>query len=254
MKSALAAILSILILYNFAVAQSEPSKETPEILELTIETAALGAHKLIDTIDIQINSFGYLFAGTDLKIGLDAYAIDILEILRGEILDSCAWELFDVKASIDQGKENYPRSIWTILALSDFMPDTVRPGCYGFGRPASIARLVVALDSTRARVLNDSLFPIYFFWEDCTDNTVTNVSGDTLMMSIIVNGVYSATGASSVSPGLTPPGNTPARAIEFPSRFGAPEHCISPRVKNKPVRKLLFKSGGVRLQSVVDNN
>lgn len=244
-------IIAAAILLSGNVTSQTDSPNPPELITLSIATVTLDLQKLIDTIDINIAASAYPLAGADLKIGFNSYAIDILEILPGEILDSCGWEFFEVKASIDQGKEYYPRSFWTILAMSDFMPDSVRADCYGLGRPASIARLVISIDSSK--ISSDTLFPIYFFWEDCTDNTLTNVSGDSLFMSLIVDGVSSITAINDDSALAIPPGTTPAGALTLPSRFGAPDFCINPRAQNKPVRKLVFQSGGIHFQTVVEN-
>ncbi len=228
----------LLLLPNFVSAQSDSLSKFSANLNISIETANLGAHKIIDTLDVLISTARYTIAGMDMKIGFDSYAMDILEVLRGELPDSCQWEFFDTKASIDQGKEGYPRSIWQVVMLSGFIPDSVRPICYSFKRPVSIARLVVQLNIERARIMSDTLLPIYFFWEDCSDNTVTNVSGDSLMMSIVVDGV-------SYSDSL-------GQNVSFPTRFGTPTSCIKPKAKNKPMRRLVFHSGGMRIGTLVD--
>ena len=215
-------------------AQSNSLSKSGSTITISIDTVTLGVQKYLDTVDIMLSASGCPIAGADLKIGFDSYALNILEILRGELLDSCQWDFFDSKASIDQGKENHPRSTWKVLALSEFVPDSVRPLCYDFDRPVSIARLVVQLDSTRIRILLDSFVPIYFYWEDCTDNTVTNVRGDSLLISAAVDGV-SCTDSAAI-------------ASKFPTRLGAPPVCISPRAVNKPVRKVVFQSGGIRIE------
>ena len=233
-------------------AQTDSLAKAPTYLNFSIEKGVVGANKSVDTLDIMLATSGYTIAGVDLKIGFDSYALEILEVLRGELLDSCNWEFFDTKASIDQGKEGFPRSIWQVVMLSEFIPDSVRPICYSFKRPVSIARLVVSLNADRARIMPDTLLPIYFFWEDCSDNTVTNVSGDSLMMSLVVDGVSSASSSGAGAANIQPPVTTPARFISFPSRLGAPDNCINPRAINKPTRKLVFQSGGVRVGTVVD--
>ncbi len=241
-----------LILSCSVSAQTDSLSKSPPNLVLSIETATLGVAKAIDTLDILLSASGYPIAGMDLKIGFDSYAIEVIKILRGELPDSCQWEFFDTKASIDQGKEGYPRSIWQVITLAEFMPDSVKPICYGFDRPVSVVRLVVMLNTERVRIMPDTLLPIYFLWEDCSDNTVTNVKGDSLMMFLMVDGAssddFSSVGAGHVQPF----GTTPARLISFPSRLGTPDNCINPKAKNKPTRRLVFQSGGIRVGTVVD--
>ncbi len=232
------ALLFPLAFYQ-ATAQNDSLIKADTLILVSIDSAAFGFEHLQDTVDIILSNLGQPIAGFDLKIGINSQAFDILEVLPGEIPDSCQWETFNTKSSIGGAGEGHPRTIWQILGLAEFVPDSVRPLCYGFDRPASLARLVVELDSNDARILSNNFLPIYFFWEDCTDNTVTNVSGDSLLMSISVDGI-----SYSDSTGV---------AFKFPTRYGSPATCIKPRAKNKPVRKLLFQNGGVRVGTVVDN-
>jgi len=242
----------LFLLSGFVSAQTDSLSKSPAYPNFSIETGTLGAYKSVDTLDIMLSTAGYPIAGVDLKIGLDSYAMEILEVLRGELPDSCEWEFFDTKSSIDQGKEGYPRSIWQVIMLAEFMPDSVRPTCHSFNRPVSIARLVVMLNTDRARIMPDTLFPIYFFWEDCSDNTVTNISGDSLIMSLVVDGVASTDSFSVGAGHVQPAGTTPARYISFPSRLGAPDACINPKARNKPTRRLVFQSGGVKVGNMID--
>ncbi len=252
-KRILLSQILVLFVSGLVFGQPDSSSKPVTTISFSIETIAFGSGKSVDTLNILLSTAGYPIAGVDLKIGFDSYVMEVLEILRGELFDSCQWEFFDTKASIDKGKEGYPRSIWQVVALAEFIPDSVRPICHAFDRAVSIARLVVMLDTSRTRNLEDTLFPIYFFWEDCTDNTVTNVSGDSLMMSLVVDGVSSAGSSGPGASDIQPPITTPARNISFPSRFGAPDNCINPKAKNRPTRKLVFQSGGVKVGTVVDN-
>lgn len=239
MKRLLVSAVLILFGFSYANGQSDSLIKLDSQIIISIDSVTSGFDFNQDTVDIILTNFGQPIAGFDLKIGINSHAFNILEVLPGEIPDSCQWETFNAKSSLGGNWEGAPRAVWQILGLAEFMPDSVRPLCYGFDRPASIARLVVELDSIHARTLSHNFLPIYFLWEDCTDNTVTNVRGDSLMMSISVDGIsYS---------------DSTGTAFRLPSRYGSPASCIKPKAKNKPVRKLVFENGGVRVGTVVDN-
>jgi len=241
------------MVYPLRLPESDLLIKQPETLPLWIETVRIDMVKNAATIDIMFDAPGFPIAGADLKIGYDSYSIDIVKITRGELPDYCKWEMFDTKVSIDQGKEGYPRSIAQIVTLAEIVADSANRKCKSFDRPVSIARLEITFDKTDAPKLTDTLLPVYFFWEDCTDNTITNESGNSLYMSLVVDGVASVKSINADTDKLIPPGTTPAGAITFPSRYGAPDLCIKPKALNKPVRKLVFKSGGVLIKSVVEN-
>ncbi len=198
--------------------------------KITIETESYFLGQLIDTVDISIESSGKPVGGVDIKIGFDSPALEILEIIPGEIPDSCGWKFFNSRDVSFKTSAEAPIGVWQILAMAEFGGDTVSAVCYGFDRKASIAKLVIHVDSSKLDLETDSILQIFFYWEDCGDNTVTNISGDSLYLSAELNDKRSA-----------------PRAL--PSRIGAPASCINPKAQNKPVRGVGFESGGVVINS-----
>jgi len=199
---------------------------------LSVQRVTVEDMKIDDTLSISLNSFGYPMAGFDLKFAVENPLIDIVEVLPGEIYDSCRWEYFDARQVNTAGKETYPPIVWHVVALANLIPDTVGPLCFSFNREASLIKLVVS--SEHVAQAPDTVVPIFFFWEDCSDNTIASVSGDTLAMSAKVidfNNVEHPRGQ-----GL------------FPCRSGAPKDCINPRARNKPQRLIEFHNGGVEFK------
>ncbi len=237
-KGFLIAGLILVFANHRTIAQSDSLSIPNSILIIRIDTAIFDYEQLRDTVNIILANTGHPIAGFELNVGVSSRAISILEILPGEVSDSCNWETFNIKNAIGGNAEGAPSAIWQILGMAEFMPDSVRPLCYGFDRPASIARLVVELDSNKVRTSGRDFWPIYFYWQDCTDNTVTNTLGDSLLMSVSVDGI-----SYSDSTGM---------AFNLPSRYGAPGSCIKPKAQNKPIRKVAFVNGGVRVGTVVD--
>ncbi|HEX2897743.1 MAG TPA: hypothetical protein VHP63_06820 [candidate division Zixibacteria bacterium] len=238
MKSFLTAGLILAAFGQKALAQDDSILISNQTIIIKIDSAVFDHEHLLDTVDIILNNTGLPIAGFDLNVGISSRALRILEVLSGEVLYSCNWETFNAKNSIGGNWEGAPIATWQILGLAEFMPDSIRPLCYGLERPASIARLVVELDSNLVRTSRQDFWPIYFYWQDCSDNTVTNTLGDSLFMSVSVDGIsYS---------------DSTGTAFKFPTRYGTPNSCIKPKAQNKPTRKVALVNGGVRLGTVVD--
>jgi hypothetical protein len=214
--------------------------EERETLSITIDTVSLGKLKFTDTLDILLTTKGYPVGGIVLKFGHDSPIFDIETIVAGKIPDSCIWKVFNSREAMESGTEGRPKSMWQLLAMAEFGPDTLRSACNSFAHTESIARLIVTLDTSKlSQPISDTLFPIYFYWESCSDNTMANVKGDSLFIAERVDGRH-WTHAKVVNAG-------------FPTRLGASSKCIDPRAKNPPQRRIHFQNGGVRIRTVVDN-
>ena len=221
----------IVILTAGDIFSEDSTKADMPYYKITIESESYSLGQLIDTIDIDIESSGKPIGGVDIKIGFDSPALEILEIIPGEIPDSCRWKFFNSRDVSFKTSGEVPTGVWQILAMAEFGGDKVRPLCYGFDRKASIAKLVIHVDSSQIDLETDSILQIFFYWQDCGDNTVTNISGDSLYLSAELDDKKSA-----------------PRVL--PSRTGAPASCINPKAQNKPVRGVGFESGGVVMENL----
>lgn len=228
-------IFSLILLSAFSIAglvfSADSTKADMPYYKITIESESYSLGQLIDTVDIGIETSGKPIGGVDIKIGFDSPALEILEIIPGEIPDSCRWKFFNSRDISFKTSGDAPIGVWQILAMAEFGGDSFRPVCYGFDRNASIAKLVIHVDSSQIDLETDSILTIFFYWQDCGDNTVTNISGDSLYLSL-----------NSTNEKDTP------RVL--PSRIGAPASCINPRAQNKPVRGVSFESGGVVIKNL----
>jgi len=245
-------ILALLVLsFGGPMAQGEGAEETTvagdtlvEVVEdstgyvVSIQQVTVTDMRIADTLVISLNSFGNPLAGFELKFAVESPFIDIVGVLPGEIYDSCNWEFFNARQIDTHNKENYPPVIWQAVALADMMPGTDRPVCFSFEREASLMKLVVSSEHV-ARV-PDTVAPIFFFWEDCSDNTIAGISGDILAISAKVFDYYNV--------------EYTEKQKLFPTRTGAPKHCIDPVARNKPRRQIEFHNGGVEFKLNVDED
>jgi len=211
--------------------------ENPEII-IKIERLYIDNMDLYDTLYINLKSDGTPIAGFDFKIGIDNHLIDFVEILPGEIYDSCKWEYFNAHQINTIGRENAPAVLWQMVALAEVIPDTVRPLCFGFEQEATLMKIV--LSNAHVMEMPDTTIPVFFYWEDCTDNTLSGQSGAILMISKLIRNYY----------GIQSDNET---AI-FPNQTGAPQQCVDPGAINKPLRWIEFHNGGVEFEFKIDLN
>ena len=188
--------------------------------------------RLYDTLDIMLNSGDAELGGFELKFGAPGRFFDIVEILPGELCDSCQWEMFNAKRLDSQKKPEFPSIFWQVVALAKVLPDSTRKVCFTLNRPTSLARLVVSNEFSHQ--YQDTSLPLYFIWDDCTDNSVSGVDGNTLYLSNRVVDFF--------------PNNFDTTGNPFPTVRGAPRNCIKPGGPNIPKRAIEFRNGGIEFK------
>lgn len=204
------------------------TSESPRYI-IRIDRLVVDDMKLNDTLLVTIETSGFTIAGFDLKFGTASPFIAIEKVLPGEINDSCHWEYFKATPINTTEKINFPAELWQAVALAKITADTSEPVCFGFERRASLLKLVV----TNEYVLTtpDTNAPIFFFWEDCTDNSLSDASGSAMIIS---NKVFDYLGTEI----------SDNREL-FPTIKGTPRQCINLQSKNRPMRFIDFHNGGV---------
>lgn len=182
-----------------------------------------------DTLLVTLQTSKRTIAGFDLKIGSVSPYMRIVNILQGEVEDSCRWEYFSAKELPARATPGEPRSVWQAVALAQTVGDPKKPKCYGFGREASILKVVVS--NSHVLQMPETTAALFFWWEDCTDNVLSGSSGEQLFMSLNVLDYYPVDIAETEG--------------VFPNHLGALRQCVSPRSANRPKRLVVFHNGGV---------
>ena len=204
--------------------------------EISIERLTIDDQQLYDTIDVTVDSRGQALAAFDLKIAVDDAQVDILDILPGELSDSCNWEFFSARPIQTAGRDGYPLIVWQAVALSQLVSDTAAPVCFEMEGRVPLLRIVVS--NAHTLEAPDVDIPIFFFWEDCTDNTLSGRTGNILLTSRRVFDYFGA--VTDSIPRL------------FPSRTGAPAECIKVNARNPSRRMLDLHNGGVEFRLAID--
>jgi hypothetical protein len=194
---------------------------------IRIPTLLVEDMKLDDTLDLIVEANGIEIGGCLLKLAVASDVIDIVDILPGELVDSCRWEMFDAR-QIPSDVQTGPREVWQITVMAQGFSPKKKPICYGFDRPAVLARLV--LSSAHRSSVSDTTAEMFFYWEYCRDNALSDRKGTSLISDSV----------SDVLPALY---TTEQGA--FPTRHGSPASCVSPRARNAPRRQVEFHNGGV---------
>jgi len=227
-------ILFICVSICFSVLTSDPvdikktSSTAPEtLLEINIEKLVIDDMRVDDTLFVTVDTKGQEISAFDLKFGCMGGFLDIIDVLPGEICDSCRWEFFNIRQIDTEGKIGYPENLWRVIAVAEVVPDSIRPLCYGFDRKSSLLKLV--LSSGGRASIPDTVEPIFFLWEGCSDNTVSDRSGNVLMLSA---------GVEDYPLALYKPDS-------FPTTAGAPSGCFKQGKHNQPNRKIIFRNGGI---------
>lgn len=184
-----------------------------------------------DTVPVTITAVDGDLAGFDLKIASDAPGLSIVDILPGSLGDSCGWEYFAARDLGGGLGGDDIRSLWKVVGLAKASADTSRPACAEIAGEVTAARLVIAYDP--AAVGRDSIAALFFYWEDCRDNSLAAADGVRMAIS------------KQVHDYLQRP-QTRSAAI-FPTRTGAPSQCVKLSLQNRPRRLVDFHNGGINV-------
>ena len=199
-----------------------------------ISTLRVEDMKLEDTLDITLETGGTEIGGFQLKLAVASDIIDMVDILPGELMDSCRWDMFDAR-QVESNTATAPREMWQITVMAQGMSGRKKPVCYGFDRPAVVARLIVS--SAHRASVPDTTAEVFFYWEYCRDNSLSDRGGASLISDKVTDAV---------------PAYFITERENLPTRHGLPASCISRNTRNTPFRQVEFRNGGVEFKFKAD--
>ena len=186
------------------------ASQTPRDISITIEEnigAILGGYLDVE-ITLENNSSTEL-NGFDLLIEYDTTLMSLVDVTQGQLLTDCVWEFFTYRTD----ESNLAR----VVAIGDINNGDIHPDCFLTNTEGPIAVLTFHLSGDQS--LECQMFPIQFYWVDCGDNRVADITGDTVFASRYVYDWLS---------------HDPIQEDdEFPTYKGTPDICVtatSPRV------------------------
>lgn len=201
---------------------------------IRIDSVTTDGGKLADTVDIFIDAYGSGIAAFSLKIATDYYGLDIIEILPGEFTTACKWKMFSPRELTLRSGSSAPgpAELWQITALANIDPNADTAVCYELDHPATLARLVVMMSGFSSEIAA----PIFFYWESCRDNLVSDLAGASIIISDSVVDRLPITLATERN--------------AFPTRYGTPDECVSTRARVAPQRRVVFINGGIEYRAM----
>jgi len=192
-----------------------------------------------ENLQVTIENGGCLqIAGFDLLIGYDASALTFVQATAGELLTDCGWEYFTYRYGPDGNCESgCPSGMLRLVGLAETNNGPSHPSCYGpsDGGVYTLADLTFLVSNDRT--FECQYVPVYFYWLDCGDNSVSNIDGDSL---IIDSRIYNFEGGiiwDEFDDDQYPDGGRTAYS-------GAPDACLE-GFKITPYRCLECWNGGV---------
>jgi hypothetical protein len=229
------------------------SPENADTMSVFIEVVPLRFYieKLHDVIqgqfvevDINMPDSTYInhpMGGFDFLIQYDNSGLTMMGVEKGEFIDSCGWEYFTYRTGPWGNCGNAcPSGMIKIVAIAEYNNGANHPDCFN-NDPGIVQLAKITFLVTNDRTFECQFLPIRFIWIDCTDNTVSNVSGEELFIGRRVFDYYGEGGIDGyveITP--APPGD------DFPTIYGPPWYCDTvPQGKPPIYRYIDFFNGGV---------
>lgn len=208
-------------------------------IRIRIDRLSIIGSDQVDTLEVFLDAGEREIAGFNLKIAVGSPQLLLENIFPGEIPRACNWEFFSSAERPTPSDGHGLSQLWQVTALAKSSPGSDRPDCLGLGREASILKLVLSRTPIPNSDKRTEVLPIFFYWESCRDNVLSDISGTSLVVSSEVFGHDGDT--------LT------LLDAEFPTGGGAPASCINPQRRNHPERRILFRNGGVDFYTDLDS-
>lgn len=168
MKKALFCCLCLLLVG--AVTATADVLEVFEIDIDNVQNVGLG-----QTVDISINylSGSEIFTSYSFLVSFDATDVQFVDALPGDVLNNCGWEQFTVTPVACPGCDV---QLYEIDAVADIDNGDHHPSC--FSDYGELAKLRLKMPVGEAYAGNT--YDINFYWNDCSNNSLVSVAGDTL--------------------------------------------------------------------------
>jgi hypothetical protein len=180
--------------------------------------------------------------GFDFLIAYDQSAIAAQGATKGQLLEDCGWEYFEYRfGPFGNCGNGCPSGMMRIVAIAELNNGYNHPTC--FGPPDTDPYELAEIDFlvTNDRTFECQKIPIYFFWFDCGDNTISNVLGDLLYLD---RRIYDFEG--NLIWDEEDDMLFPESARLWPGPMGAPDFCLAAEEgKPMPRRIIDFWDGGI---------
>ncbi len=226
----------LVLLVSLVTIGIEASAQTPGPHVLEIESTDRTFQGQHEFVDVLYRDGGSPFGGFDLLIKYDASALSLRNAMPGNALfaGGCGWEYFTYRNNPIGNCSNCATGFVRIVGIAETNNGANHPDCFTIDPGEAMFTLDFLV--TDDRTFECQFVPINFVWYDCGDNTLSNVAGDTLLIS---RHVYQNTWSGRIDD---------TSHTNYPSFFGAGSNCINEEPgKPSPIRFIDFYNGGVEI-------
>ncbi|MEE9443619.1 MAG: T9SS type A sorting domain-containing protein [candidate division Zixibacteria bacterium] len=134
-------------------------------------------------VEVTIENGNFDLAGFDLLMYYDASALSFVNAEAGELLQYCGWEHFSYRfGSRGNCGGSCPSGLLRIIGLAETNNGALHPDCFGAPTADPWQLAVLTFYVSNDRTFNCMYSPIKFFWDDCGDNALSNISGDSMII------------------------------------------------------------------------
>lgn len=182
-------------------------------------------------ISIILESGIYEMGGFDFLIAYEYDPLVFLSAAMGQFLTDCEWEYFtyQITGAPSDGLVN-------ITAIADINNGNIHPSC--FGPPDTDPHELATLEFLiQTEIVEGRCYPVRFYWADCGDNVVSDITSDTTFHDRRVYSHYDSLLWDEENDADYP---EPERL----PNIGAPDYCLG----STGLRRYDFHDGGVAVE------
>jgi len=217
-------------------------------LQVKIEKTHQTLQGHYETVNVSFDKATNDVGGFDLLIGYDASALSFTGAELAQDLADCDWEYFPYRYNWNGNCGNgCPTGLLRIVGLAETNNGPYHPivtDCLDNLQGKGIAVLTFFVSNDRT--LECQYLPIRFYWMDCADNTMSDLTGDTLYMA---RDIYNFDDnpldpTQAINYGL----NVTEDSYFWPGYYGWAAECWptqGPDVKQFPLEYIDFIDGGI---------
>jgi len=206
--------------------------------KLTIEKRHNVGQGTFENVDIILDKIDAAegLGGFDLLIAYDNSVLSFQGASAGAIYAQCGWEYFTYRYGANGNcSGGCPSGLLRLIGIAETNNGAAHPGCgltHVGALPTTLASMQFLVSNNRT--LECQFVPIRFFWVDCADNSLSNVSGTKLFVNCKVFDYGNENPMNDASYGL-------------PGYVGVPTACITSGGPNKPAveRNIDMQNGGI---------